>query len=157
MSGSTVILKLGFTLTKQLLLFSLSARLLVCVTEVATSEKLLSQPNDQLSGHCHPQAAQPSCAEVSSCAGAGDAEGGEGRGRFPAPSSSTYINEIRQVMDVVLEHRGIGGFQGQQILISCLNCLQSVFCVLCLALKDNKNQNIALKEVSSTLGNTREH
>lgn len=84
--------------------------------------------------------------------------------RFPAVQREqravggcTYINEIRQVVDVVLEHRGIGGFQGQQILVPCLDCLQSVLCVLCLALEDNKKQNIALKEVSSTLGNTREH
>lgn len=97
--------------------------------------------------------AQPKPAEVSSCAG--DAEGGEGHGTLP--SSSTYINEIRQVMDVVLEHRGIGGFQGQQILIPRLNCLQSVLCVLCLALKDNKKQNKVLKEASSTLSNTRVH
>lgn len=63
------------------------------------------------------------------------------------PSSSTYINEIRQVMNIILEYRCIGGFQSQQILVSCLNGLQSVFCVLCLALEENHKQNRGYKEV----------
>lgn len=29
----------------------------------------------------------------------------------------TYIYQIRQVMDVILEHWGISGFQSQQVLV----------------------------------------
>lgn len=61
------------------------------------------------------------------------------------PSSSTYINEIRQVVNVILEYRRIGGFQSKQILISCLNSLQSIFCVFRLALKEKPKPEYVLK------------
>ena len=46
----------------------------------------------------------------------------------------TYVYDIRQVMDVIFKHRGIGGLQSQQILISGLQSLQFVLRVFCLPL-----------------------
>lgn len=51
------------------------------------------------------------------------------------PKSATYVNDIRQVMDVVLEDGGIGGLQGQQILVPGFKSLQFVLRVLCFSLK----------------------
>lgn len=65
------------------------------------------------------------------------------------PSSSTYINEIRQVMNVILEDRRIGCFQSQKIFISCLYSLQPIFCVLCLALEDKPTTVCSKKRHSS--------
>lgn len=68
------------------------------------------------------------------------------------PSSSTYINEIRQVMNVILEDRCIRCFQSQQIFISCLNSLQPIFCVLCLALEEKPTTECILKRGTAATG-----
>lgn len=52
-----------------------------------------------------------------------------------APTFSTYINQVRQVMDVVLEHGRVGGLQSQQVLVPGFDGLQLILCVLGLALK----------------------
>lgn len=51
------------------------------------------------------------------------------------PKRATHVNDIRQVMDVVLEDGGIGGLQGQQILVPGFKSLQFVLRVLCFSLK----------------------
>lgn len=51
------------------------------------------------------------------------------------PNSATHVNDIGQVMDVVLEDGGIGGLQGQQILVPGFKSLQFVLRVLCFSLK----------------------
>lgn len=47
----------------------------------------------------------------------------------------TYVNEVREVMDVVLEHAAVGCLQSQQVLVSCLDGFQLVLSVFGLALK----------------------
>lgn len=51
------------------------------------------------------------------------------------PKRATHVNDIRQVMDVVLEDGGIGGLQGQQILVPGFKSLQFVLRVLRFSLK----------------------
>lgn len=46
----------------------------------------------------------------------------------------THINQVRQVMDVVLENGGVGRFQSQQVLVARFDRLQLVLRVLGLAL-----------------------
>lgn len=44
---------------------------------------------------------------------------------FPR-APSTHVDDVGQVMDVVLEDRGIGGLQSQQVLIPGFKSLQFV-------------------------------
>lgn len=46
----------------------------------------------------------------------------------------THINQVRQVVDVVLENGGVGRFQSQQVLVARFDRLQLVLRVLGLAL-----------------------
>lgn len=59
----------------------------------------------------------------------------------------TYINQVRQVVDVVFENRGIWCFQSQQVLVARFDRLQLVLGVLGLTLMKrirgrNKKQTI---------------
>lgn len=46
----------------------------------------------------------------------------------------TYVNEVGEVMDVVLEHAAVGCLQSQQVLVPCLDGFQLVLSVFGLAL-----------------------
>lgn len=46
----------------------------------------------------------------------------------------THINDVREVMDVIFEDAAVGGLEGEQVLISGFDGLQSVLCVLSLPL-----------------------
>lgn len=47
----------------------------------------------------------------------------------------TYVNEVGEVMNVVLEHAAVGRLQSQQVLVPCLDGFQLVLSVFGLALK----------------------
>ena len=46
----------------------------------------------------------------------------------------THVYDVGQVVDVVLEHRGVGGLQREQVLVAGLQSLQLVLRVLGLPL-----------------------
>lgn len=48
---------------------------------------------------------------------------------------STHVDDVGQVVDVVLEDGGIGGLQGQQVLVPGFQSLQFVLWVFCFSLK----------------------
>ena len=47
----------------------------------------------------------------------------------------THVYDVGQVVDVVLEHRGVGGLQREQVLVAGLQSLQLVLRVLGLSLE----------------------
>lgn len=64
----------------------------------------------------------------------------------------TYVNEVGEVMNVVLEHAAVGRLQSQQVLVPCLDGFQLVLSVFSLALQKRwKMRSIRGKKRNGTL------
>lgn len=64
----------------------------------------------------------------------------------------TYVNEVGEVMNVVLEYAAVGCLQSQQVLVPCLDGFQLVLSVFGLALKRRwKTSSMREKERKGTL------
>lgn len=63
----------------------------------------------------------------------------------------TYVNEVGEVMNVVLEHAAVGRLQSQQVLVPSLDGFQPVLSVFGLALKRRwKTSSMREKERKGT-------